>query len=64
MDIREGDVIRLKKKHPCGSCEWKVIRIGSDLRLECCGCAHQIMMPRRQAEKNIRSIERGAQDPE
>lgn len=40
-----GDVLQLKKKHPCGSNEWKVLRIGADFRLECTGCQHQIMIP-------------------
>ena len=48
MDVRVGDVLRLKKKHPCGSYEWEVLRIGADFRLKCCGCSHQIMSPRKQ----------------
>ncbi len=59
MDIQVGDVIRLKKPHPCGSKEWKVLRIGMDFRLQCLGCGHQIMVPRKQVEKNIRGIEKG-----
>ena len=58
MDIQVGDVISMKKKHPCGSSEWKVLRIGADFRLECAGCGHQIMIPRRQAEKNMRGWKR------
>ena len=54
MDIQVGDVIRLKKKHPCGSNEWKVLRVGMDFRLECAGCGHQIMIPRKAAEKSLR----------
>ena len=38
MDIRVGDVITLKKQHPCGSKEWEVLRIGADFRLKCKGC--------------------------
>lgn len=56
MDIKVGDVLRLKKEHPCGSREWQVLRIGADFRLKCTGCGRQIMIPRRQAEKNIREI--------
>ena len=58
MDIQVGDIITLKKQHPCGSKEWQVLRIGADFRLKCKGCEHQIMIPRKQAEKNIRSIQR------
>ena len=58
MDIRVGDVITLKKQHPCGSKEWEVLRICADFRLKCKGCDHQIMIPRPQVEKNIRNISR------
>ncbi|MFW5630015.1 MAG: DUF951 domain-containing protein [Acetivibrio ethanolgignens] len=58
MDIQVGDVIKLKKPHPCGSKEWEVLRIGMDFRLKCMGCGHQIMVPRKQIEKNIRGIEK------
>ena len=58
MDIRVGDVITLKKQHPCGSKDWAVLRIGADFRLKCKGCDHQIMIPRPQVEKNIRNIQR------
>lgn len=60
MDIQIGDIIKLKKQHPCGSKEWKVLRVGMDFRLECLGCGHQIMIPRKQTEKNIRGIRREA----
>jgi len=56
MDIQLGDVIKLKKQHPCGSNEWEVLRVGADFRLKCLGCGHQIMLPRKQVEKNIRQI--------
>lgn len=54
MDINVGDVIRMKKKHPCGSYEWEVLRVGADFRLKCAGCGHQIMTPRKNVEKNMR----------
>ncbi len=53
MDIQVGDIIKLKKQHPCGSKEWEVLRVGADFRLKCCGCEHQIMLPRKQVEKSI-----------
>lgn len=56
MDIQVGDILKMKKPHPCGSKEWEVLRIGADFRLKCAGCGHQIMIARRQAEKNIREI--------
>ena len=58
MDIQVGDIVRLKKKLPCGSFEWEVLRIGADFRLKCEGCGHQIMVPRKLVEKNIRNLKR------
>ena len=56
MDIQVGDIIKLKKQHPCGSTEWEVLRIGADFRLKCQGCGHQIMIARKQVEKNIKNF--------
>jgi hypothetical protein len=64
MEILVGDQIKLKKKHPCGSFEWKVLRIGADFRLECIGCGHQVMVPRKLVEKNIRGQMRDGQEVE
>ena len=58
MDIRLGDKLTMKKAHPCGSTEGLVLRVGMDLRLRCCGCGHEVMIPRSKAEKNIRAIQR------
>ncbi len=56
MEIHVGDVVKLKKQHPCGSFEWEVLRTGADFRIKCMGCGHQVMLPRRQLEKNVREI--------
>ena len=56
MDINVGDILKLKKQHPCGSKEWEVLRIGADFRLKCMGCEHQIMIARRDVEKNVREV--------
>ncbi|MFI3214217.1 MAG: DUF951 domain-containing protein [Eubacteriales bacterium] len=57
MDIQVGNIVKLKKQHPCGSKEWEVLRIGADFRIKCLGCNHQVMIPRKQIEKNIVSIQ-------
>lgn len=54
MDLNVGEIIKLKKPHPCGSSEWEILRTGMDFRLKCQGCGHQIMIPRKLVEKNIR----------
>ena len=56
MDVRVGDVLEMKKAHPCGSKRWTVLRIGMDFRLVCQGCGHGQMIPRGKIEKNIRKI--------
>ena len=56
MDIRVGDILKLKKQHPCGSKEWEVLRVGADFRLRCLGCGHEVMIPRSKAEKNLRQV--------
>lgn len=58
MDIQVGDIVTMKKQHPCGSKNWKILRIGADFRMECCGCGHIVMIPRVKAEKNIKNVER------
>lgn len=58
MDIRVGDILKMKKSHPCGSDRWQVLRIGMDFKLKCLGCGHEVMGPRNKFEKNIRSVER------
>ena len=56
MEINVGDILKLKKQHPCGSKEWEVLRVGADFRLKCLGCGHELMTPRHKAEKNIKSV--------
>ena len=51
-----GDVIRMKKKHPCGSHEWEILRVGADFRLKCQGCNHQVMVSRKLVTKNTKEI--------
>ncbi|TAH69578.1 MAG: DUF951 domain-containing protein [Anaerolineaceae bacterium] len=58
MDLNVGEIIRLKKPHPCGSNEWEILRTGMDFRLKCMGCEHQIMIPRKQVEKNIKKVKK------
>lgn len=52
------DIVRLKKKHPCGSYEWKILRVGADFRLKCVGCDHQIMVARKVVERNTRELKK------
>ncbi len=61
MNLLVGDIIKMKKPHPCGSKDWELLRVGMDFRMKCMGCEHQVMLPRQQAEKNIRGIVRNGE---
>jgi hypothetical protein len=63
MDIRVGDVLELKKAHPCGSKSWLVLRVGMDFRMRCQGCGHELMLPRVKAEKAVKKIVRSEEAP-
>ena len=56
MEIHVDNIVKLKKQHPCGSCEWKVLREGADFRLQCEGCSHQVMMARKVLEKSVKEV--------
>lgn len=60
MDIRVGDVLTMKKKHPCGAERWLVLRSGMDFRLRCLGCGRELLLPRVKAEKGVKQVERCA----
>ena len=61
MDIIKGDRLVMKKKHPCGSNEMLVLRSGMDFKLRCVGCGREFMIPRSKAEKNVKTVIRGAE---
>ena len=56
MNFEVGDIVKLKKQHPCGSSEWEILRVGADFRLKCMGCGHMIMVPRKLVGKNVRGL--------
>lgn len=62
MDIEVGSLVKMKKGHPCGNDIFKVTRVGMDFKLVCIECGHEIMLPRKKAEKNIRKIIQSKED--
>ena len=58
MNVEVGDVLLMKKEHPCGSKEWQVLRVGMDFKLRCNGCGREMMVPRSKAEKSIKQIQK------
>ncbi len=55
-EVDLGDIIRLRKKHPCGSYEWEVVRLGLDIGLICQGCGRRILLPRSTFNKRLKII--------
>ena len=56
MDLKLGDILVMKKAHPCGSKEFELTRLGVDYKLRCCGCNHEGMIPRIKAQKRIKAV--------
>ena len=57
-DLKPGDIVRLKKAHPCGGFHWRVNRVGGDIGLRCQTCDHYILVPRFKILRRIRGISR------
>ena len=62
MDVRVGDILEMKKPHPCGCKEFLVTRVGMDFKIRCQKCGHLVEIPRLKVEKNIKKILR--EEPE
>ena len=60
LNYEVGDIVRLKKGHPCGENEREILRVGADFRLKCLGCGHQIMVARKLVEKNTKELKKKA----
>jgi len=63
LEIRLGDVVRLRKPHPCGGYDWEVVRLGADIGIRCLKCHHRVLLPRSTFERRLKAfISRGADD--
>ncbi len=56
VDFQIGDIVRLRKPHPCGGYDWKVVRLGADIGLKCQTCQHRVLLTRRELEKRLKAI--------
>lgn len=56
MEIHLDDVVRLRKKHPCGNYEWRVVRVGADIGIQCLQCGRRVLLPRRMFEKRVKAL--------
>lgn len=62
MVYEVGDIVKLKKPHPCGSQEWEILRVGADFRLKCMGCGHMVMVTRRLVEEEYQRTQEAGWD--
>ena len=56
-DFAVGDIVELRKQHPCGSARWEVVRLGADIGLRCLGCGRRVMLPRSTVERRTKRHE-------
>lgn len=56
LEIREGEVYRMRRQHPCGGWEWKVFRTGADIGMECLTCQRRVMVERRKFESRVKAL--------
>lgn len=64
MDVQVGDILTMKKPHPCGGNQFQVLRIGMDFKIRCLTCGHEIMSPRSKVEKRIKKLQRTGEQGE
>jgi hypothetical protein len=64
VDFHIGDLLRLRKPHPCGGFEWRVYRLGADIGIRCITCDRHVLIERRVLEKRVKkTLERGEATP-
>jgi hypothetical protein len=62
QDVKIDDLVRLRKPHPCGSYEWRVVRIGADIGIKCQVCGRRVLMNRRTFKKRVKTVIRRSAD--
>jgi len=62
QDVQLNDLVRLRKPHPCGSYEWRVVRIGADIGLKCQACGRRVLLDRRTFKKRVKTVIRRSKD--
>jgi hypothetical protein len=56
IEIKPGDIVRLRKAHPCGSYEWEVVRVGADIGLKCLKCQRRVLLTRSIFERRMKNV--------
>jgi len=62
LELHLDDVVRLRKPHPCGGYEWRVVRLGADIGLRCLTCNRRVLLPRSEVERRLKTIVSHADD--
>lgn len=64
IELRLGDVVQLRKSHPCGGNTWRILRVGADVGCECLTCGRYVLVPRSRFEARIKSFLKRGPEPE
>ena len=56
VEIALDDIVRMRKPHPCGGYEWRVVRLGADIGIKCLTCGHRVLLPRSEFERRLKAI--------
>ncbi|MBI2954465.1 MAG: DUF951 domain-containing protein [Chloroflexi bacterium] len=56
IEIKIGDIVSLRKPHPCGSFEWEIVRLGADIGIKCQKCRHRVLLPRGTFERRVKDF--------
>ena len=56
VEIKPGDIVRLRKAHPCGSYEWEVVSVGADIGLKCLKCQRKVLLERSVFERRVKEL--------
>lgn len=62
IEINKGDIVRMRKPHPCGGYEWEVVRLGADIGIVCQTCGRKVLLPRGTFNKRLKAIVKKAND--
>jgi len=62
VEIALNDIVRMRKPHPCGGYEWRVVRLGADIGIKCLTCGHRVLLPRSEFERRLKAIVQKAVD--
>lgn len=63
LELALGDIVRLRKPHPCGGYDWEVVRLGADIGIRCLTCQHKVLLERRDLERRLKTFVKRAVVP-